>query len=332
VAISEKLQLLCKYDNIPSELTISAILTEDELRYVGDESFLDLMLTVILPKVVAEDVDFYKLFEIDFNWICRCLRILSFGPIYTTNSIFCDSCHNTTYGEYKVNLNSVKCIPIPDDTPEIMRVSKHEFIDFDKDIFFKLPTIGEIQNMMKNQLFIRKDTVIDALLGRLCCMITCIGDQVDISDKSILDIFKNKMISADYQILRAIINQMTNFGLESCGKTQCPRCKSIDATFIALPDDRYYVRPWELHSDDQTVTVAGVEKTYREVRQQLYENIIDETLFISRASESAVSADWLMTQPIFVRKKYVESFTKELQEREKTVKNAGSRRLGQPNR
>lgn len=51
----------------------------------------------------------------------------------------------------------------------------------------------------------------------------------------------------------------------------------------------------------------------------MYENIIDETLFISRASEGAVSAEWLMNQPIFVRKKYVESFEKELREREKRL-------------
>lgn len=48
----------------------------------------------------------------------------------------------------------------------------------------------------------------------------------------------------------------------------------------------------------------------------MYENIIDEALFISRASEGAVSAEWIMNQPIFIRKKYVESFTKELKERE----------------
>ena len=51
----------------------------------------------------------------------------------------------------------------------------------------------------------------------------------------------------------------------------------------------------------------------------MYERIIDETLFISRASEGAVSAEWVMNQPIFIRKKYVESFTKELKEREKSL-------------
>lgn len=57
-------------------------------------------------------------------------------------------------------------------------------------------------------------------------------------------------------------------------------------------------------------------KTFQEVRQQLYENIIDELLFVSRASEGAVTTEWLMTQPIFVRKKYVDSFTRELKARQ----------------
>ena len=51
----------------------------------------------------------------------------------------------------------------------------------------------------------------------------------------------------------------------------------------------------------------------------MYENIIDETLFISRASEGSVSAEWVMQQPIFVRKKYVEQFSKELKERERKL-------------
>lgn len=58
----------------------------------------------------------------------------------------------------------------------------------------------------------------------------------------------------------------------------------------------------------------------------MYENIIDETLFIARASEGAVSAEWLMDQPIFIRKKYVESFSKELKERERKLQQSQARR------
>nr|DAE87920.1 MAG TPA: hypothetical protein [Caudoviricetes sp.] len=47
----------------------------------------------------------------------------------------------------------------------------------------------------------------------------------------------------------------------------------------------------------------------------MYENIIDECVFVSRASEGSLSSEWLMNQPIFMRKKFVKSFEKELKER-----------------
>lgn len=55
------------------------------------------------------------------------------------------------------------------------------------------------------------------------------------------------------------------------------------------------------------------------MRQDRYERIIDETLFIARASEGAVTADWIMEQPIFVREKYVKAFEKELKDRQREL-------------
>lgn len=51
----------------------------------------------------------------------------------------------------------------------------------------------------------------------------------------------------------------------------------------------------------------------------MYENITEEALFIARASEGAVSLEWIMDQPIFIRKKYSEEFHKELQERKERL-------------
>ena len=82
----------------------------------------------------------------------------------------------------------------------------------------------------------------------------------------------------------------------------------------------FFVAPWTIYADGETIEIQGETKTFHEVRRQLYENIIDETLFIARASEGAVSAEWIMSQPIFIRKKYVESFSNELKEREKAMK------------
>ena len=56
------------------------------------------------------------------------------------------------------------------------------------------------------------------------------------------------------------------------------------------------------------------------MRQQKYERIVDETLYVARASEGAISADWLMEQPIFIRTKYVDQLDKEMKERQKQIK------------
>ena len=58
----------------------------------------------------------------------------------------------------------------------------------------------------------------------------------------------------------------------------------------------------------------------------MYDRIIDETVFIARASEGAVGIEWLMQQPISIRKKYVEQFEKELKERQKKLNESKGRR------
>lgn len=63
-----------------------------------------------------------------------------------------------------------------------------------------------------------------------------------------------------------------------------------------------------------------------EIRQELYERIIDEAVYIARASEGAISVEWVLEQPISVRKKYIESFNKELKDRKKQIEHMKRRR------
>ena len=95
----------------------------------------------------------------------------------------------------------------------------------------------------------------------------------------------------------------------------------------------FFARPWEISGPGKLIDVPrsqvdplreivrlnGEVKTFHDMRQDRYERIIDETLFISRASEGAVSAEWVMAQPIFVREKYVKSFEKELKDRQQKM-------------
>jgi len=67
------------------------------------------------------------------------------------------------------------------------------------------------------------------------------------------------------------------------------------------------------------VKVGNEWKTFHQMRQQKYERIVDETLYVARASEGSISAEWVMEQPIFIRTKYVEQLDKEMQERQKQL-------------
>ena len=116
MALSEKIELLGKglYKNIPDELTLASIPTISELDYVSGEDFDETMINKILPKAVEEDVNFRELLEIDYQWICRCLRILNFGPYHTTNAVYCGSCGERSYGEYLVDLRTIECKVLPE--------------------------------------------------------------------------------------------------------------------------------------------------------------------------------------------------------------------------
>ena len=46
-------------------------------------------------------------------------------------------------------------------------------------------------------------------------------------------------------------------------------------------------------------------KTFQQLRQEMYERIVDEAVYIVRASEGAISVEWILSQPIAVRKKYI---------------------------
>lgn len=69
------------------------------------------------------------------------------------------------------------------------------------------------------------------------------------------------------------------------------------------------------------IEISGEWKSPQEIRQKLYENIVDEAMYIARGSEGAVTLDWLMNQPIFIRKRYLDQMKDEVAERKKILDN-----------
>lgn len=242
MALTEQVQLLGAglYAGIPDVLTLSSIPTASELDYVGAEDFDSTMLEKIFPIAIKEDIDFKQLLEIDYQWICRCLRLLNYGPYHTTNAIFCEKCGKTSYGEFQVNLNTINCKMLPPGFVNDIVITKDEFIDFNQDIHIKLPTIQNMLNSEKDKAFQRPDGTSNRELARICYMISSVGNRSMLTPLEIKMLIRNEMSSADYIILRNKVLELTDYGLRAGGTTTCPKCHNESAAFLALIDDRFF--------------------------------------------------------------------------------------------
>lgn len=242
MAISEKIELLGKglYEDIPDVITLHDIPTASELEFVGSEDFEATMLEKVLPQIIEEKFDCRKLLEIDFQWICRCSRILSYGPYYTTNSIFCDECGSVSRGEYRVNLTTLGCKVLPEGFVNDIVISKEEFIDFNKSIHIKLPTIQQIRNAYNDKAFQNAAGRINRPLARMCYMISQVGDRKGLTPVDLRLMITKELSSADYLILKSRVTELTDYGLRVGGSTVCPKCGSAQASYIALVDDRFF--------------------------------------------------------------------------------------------
>lgn len=242
MAISEQIELLGKgvYQDkgIPPVITIEAIPTISELEYVSSEDFDKTMIEKILPSAVKEKFSFYDLLEIDYHWVLRCLRIINYGPYHTTNTLFCENC-GRMYGEYRVNLNSVECRPLPQGFKNDIVIGKDEFIEYDKNVRIHLLTIREALQAEKDTAFMKSDGTINKVLARTCYMIKEMGNDSNISPVDVRMKISKEFSSPDYMILKDMINDLTNYGVRAGGITKCPKCGG-EAGFVALVDDRYF--------------------------------------------------------------------------------------------
>lgn len=241
MAITEKIELLGHglYTDIPDVLTLKSLPTSSELDYVSAEDYQQTMLDKILPKAVEEQIDFYKLLDIDYQWICRCLRMLNYGPFYTTNAIFCPNCGSVN-GEYRVSLENVPWVCLPDGFVNDIVISRDEFIDFNEDIHIHLLTVGEGVELAKDKMFQDAFGNRDTGLATLCYMIHKIGTSGRLTPVEIRNILLNDLSPADYRILKELSRENTNYGLRVGGECSCPKCNSKDARFFALLDDKFF--------------------------------------------------------------------------------------------
>lgn len=239
--ISEKIELLGKnyYKDIPGVLTLKALPTASELDMVGADDFNEVMLDKILPQAVEEKIDFRKLLEIDFDWVCRCLRMLNYGPYYTVNVIFCGNCNTTSRGEYSVDLRTIECKPLPEGFNGIITIPRTSFIDYDGDVTIGLPTIQEAINAYNDNMFGSVANKHNNELARICYTVRSMGTKQNLTPIEIRNEIETKFSPADYVILKNEVTRLTDYGMRVGGTCQCPNCKK-EAHFAAFTDDRFF--------------------------------------------------------------------------------------------
>lgn len=242
--LSETVVLMGKglYSTIPDQVRIGALPTASELEYVGSEDFDRTMIRTILPEVVEDgkDMDFGELLEIDYEWLCRCIRMKSYGPFFTTNRVYCPNCNKSHKGKYVVDLRTVGINPVPDDFTNNVAVSSDEFIDVKDDFTVKLMSMKDHMAMEKDTLFQRKDGSRNVALSRICYMIKNISSKGNVTPVDVLAYIRKSMSPADYEILKSLASSYDNYGLQITGSTECPVCGSRDAYYIAFQQDKFF--------------------------------------------------------------------------------------------
>lgn len=243
MAISEKVRLLGAglYKNgIPDELTLTAIPTVSELDMVSAEDFDTTMLDKIFPSCIAEKVNFRELLEIDYYWLCRCLRILNYGPYHTTTRIFCKQCGGASGTGYQVNLETIPCKPLPEGFTNEIKIPRDSFIDFDGPVTLHLLTIQQQLNAYKDKAFQNSRGNTNREFARMCYMISEIGNRKNLTPVETKAFIEKYLSSADYMVLKSLVTDLADYGLRAGGTSVCPKCGNKEGQFIALVDDRFF--------------------------------------------------------------------------------------------
>lgn len=239
--MKEQVELLGTYEKIPKVLTLSAIPTSSELEYISAEDIDKILLDKILPEAIEENIDPWQLLEIDYQWITRCLRIINYGPYFTTNRIYCSACGEVSEGEYRVSLNAVECKPLPIGFKNEVKISREEFIDFNSDITLKLLTIKEAYTAKHDKAFQYSNGTHNEEMARLCYSITSFGTNTNLTPLDVKYQITKELSAADYLILKEKARELMDYGLRAGGMTTCPKCGTEGTGgFFALSDVRFF--------------------------------------------------------------------------------------------
>lgn len=241
--MNEEHTFLYTYENIPPTVTLSSYTTGMEQLRVSSDNLNKVMINSILPQVIEPKIPITELYEPDFFLLLRHLRILTWGPFYTTGAWYCQDCINDdglkgklVFKDKQINLAEIPVIR-PDKDDELktkITLTPDDFIFLDATVNMHLNKCKDILLYDIKLPKDRQDLVpIAASISHVSGL-----DFVDI--REVVDWLYN-LSPADSDIIKFAYKDAFNIGLSSKYNFTCPECGG--RALCSVPVNDAYFRP-----------------------------------------------------------------------------------------
>lgn len=263
--MNEEHTLMCKYENIPEVVTVSAYSTELEQLRLSSENFHQVMIEHILPEIIEPKISVKDLYEVDYYLLLRRARLATWGPVFTAGSYFCTKCESEDGRSGRVYARKKQCrldrieVIQPEEGNEVpteVVIPKGDLIFTDAEVKFSM-------NKCRDLLLIDKVKVPEhqkSLLPMAAALRSVTGmDFIDIREAVS---WLAELPAADFKILQEEYKKAFSYGLSTRGECECDVCGG--KAYYYAPIDDYYFRPtvedlkeWAKILRDSKKTVRG---------------------------------------------------------------------------
>ena len=244
--MNEEHEFLYDYSEfgIPKSIIISSYTSRMEKLRNSSDDLHQAMIKHILPQVIEPKIDVKKLYEPDYYLVLRHLRILTWGPFWTSRAWVCSDCVNEDGSKGKfyqdkptqINLGDIAVLR-PETNEELKTsvvVKPDDFIGLDCEVKLHL---NRCQDML---FFSAKVLKGDEDFRALAASISSVSGQdfVDISEAAE---WLGNLSAADEEILEEKYHDAFNVGLQKTVEFKCPVCGGKAHAYVPIND--YYFRP-----------------------------------------------------------------------------------------
>lgn len=218
------------YKNIPGEITVRSLTTQDEKKLYGSMSSKTVSQVIQGAITEPSNIDLGEILPMDEVFILLMIRIASYGPEYTIRGK-CPTCGKKH--DYHVNLNELDVTYLNEDFKEPIKLTLPRSQAEVEIKLLRKKDNDAIENRVKRMS--KKSNQVDpeelAYTLRLARMIVSINGNSELEENQILT-FINKLQSYDSLYIRDAVDELVDCGVDSVFNVECPSCgEEFDLAF-----------------------------------------------------------------------------------------------------